>query len=92
MEDASNKPIGVAQRPKLMDLRSSQELNVHTNCSCGRGVLVILIHAIIVHCQPKVANLVKANGLACFGFEFPVQLDRILVNLADAIAHIKERQ
>ena len=59
----------------------------------GRGrVLVILVHAVPVHGQAQVAHLLEADLLPGFGLQFLVQVHRVLMDLADAVTHVEQRQ
>ncbi len=69
-----------------------QEAYIDTDRSCRRRVLVVLIHAVVVHRETQVADLGETNRLAGFLFELLVKIDRVLVYLTDAVAHIEERQ
>jgi hypothetical protein len=92
MKNSAHKSVGIAQRPELLDFSRRQKLNIDAYRLGGRGVLVVLVHAIVVHRQPKIADLFETDGLPRLCFEFMVKIHRVLVHLADAIAHIEQRQ
>ena len=84
--------VGPAHWPEFSYLVRCQELYVHADGSCGGRVLVIFIHALIVHGQPQIAHLPEAHMLAGFLLQLAVKLDRVLVNLSNAVAHVEQRQ
>ncbi len=92
MEDAADESVDVAQRPEFSDLVRRQELHVDTDRPGGGRILIVLVHAVIVHRETQIPDLLEADGLARLLFELPIQLDRVFVNLTDAVAHIEKRQ
>ena len=92
MEDAADQAVDVTHRPKFENVLWRQEANVNTDRLGSGRVLVVLVHPVVVHGEPQVANPSEADRLSGFLLEFSVKIDRILVHLADAVTHIKKRQ
>ncbi len=92
MEDAADEAVDVAERPEFGNVLGRQEADVDADGLRGRSILIVLVHAVVVHRQAQVADLAEADRLAGFLLELLVQLHRVLVDLADAVAHVEQRQ
>ena len=89
MHDSADKPVDVAHRPELKDFCRRQEADINANRLRRRCILVILVHAVLIHGKPNVADAREAYRLPGFFFEVAVQVHRVLVNLPDAVTHVE---
>jgi hypothetical protein len=89
MPPTSPSVLHRAQRPEIPDLRRRQEAHVDADGTGGRRILVILIHAVVVHREAQVADPGKAHGLTRLFLELVVEIHGVLVDLTDAIAHVE---
>ena len=53
---------------------------------------MVLVHALAAGREAQVAGHVEAHVLAGLGRQALVEIDRVLVQLADGVAHVEERQ
>ena len=90
--EGADQTVGVDQRPEVLDFLDRQHVAFHADGVRGAAVPVVLVHPILVHGQAQVTGVVEAHRLPGFILEGPVQLDRILVQLADRIGHVEQRQ
>jgi len=90
VEDAAREALGVAHRPEFADIRRRQESNVDADRSRRRRILIVLVHAIVIHRKTQIANLRESDRLTCGGLKFLVELYRILVNLPNAVTHVEQ--
>ena len=80
------------QRPQLLDTLGRDDLERHADGVGRAAVLLILVHALAAGRQAQVAGHVKAHVLAGLGRQPLVQIDRVLVQLADRVTHVEQRQ
>ena len=80
------------QRPQLFDALRGDYLERHADGVGGTAVLLVLVHALPAGCEAQVAADVEADVLAGLLRQALVQVDRVLVQLADRVAHVEERQ
>ena len=90
--DGAHQAVNVAQGPEVAHLVRFQKLHPHADGAGGGRVLTVLVHALLAHSQADVADLPEADVLTGFSLKLLIQVDRILVNLADAVAHVEQRQ
>ena len=90
--EGTDQPVGIDQRPEVLDFFDGQHVAFHADGVGGAAVPVVLVHPLFVHGQTQVAGVVEAHRLPGFVLEGAVQLDRILVQLADRIGHVEQRQ
>ena len=92
MVERADQPLVVAQRPKLGDFGRRDDLERHADRVGGTAILAILVHPLPIGGKPEVAGHVEAHVLAGFLRQGFVQIDRIFVELAHAVAHVEQRQ
>ena len=92
MVERADQPFGVAERPEPGDLRRGDDLERNPDRVGGTAVLAVLVHALLVGREPEVPRHVKTDVLAGFLGQILVEVDRIFVQLADAVAHVEQRQ
>ncbi|CAI8371084.1 MAG: Uncharacterised protein [Rhodospirillaceae bacterium] len=90
--ECANQTVGIDQRPQVLDFLDRQHVAFNADGVCGAPVPVVLVHPLLVHGKAQVTGVVEAHRLPGFVFEGAVQLDRILVQLADRIGHVEQRQ
>ena len=90
--ERADQAVHGGERPELLDLLDADQVALDAD-GLGRALVVaVLVHAVAVGRQAQVAGVVEAHGLAGLGLQLLVELDRVLVELADAVAHVEERQ
>ena len=82
----------VDERPELLDFLRRNDLERHADGVGRAAVLQVLVHAVLAGGQAQVAGHVKADVLTGFRRQALVQVDRVLVELADRVAHVEEWQ
>ena len=92
MLDRAQNAVGFAERPNLLELFRRQEFHVDADGFCDAGIIKILIHPVLRHCQTDIGDLREADIEAGLRFQRAVEINRIFVKLADGIAHVEERQ
>ena len=92
VEQCTHQAVGLTQRPQLGDLLGPDHLEGDADGVGGSAVLAVLVHALSVGGQAQVAGPVEAHRLAGLGLEPLVEVDRVLVQLADRVAHVEQRQ
>ena len=80
------------QGPEFLDLFWADDLERDADGVGGAAVFQVLVHALAVGREAQVAGHMEAHILARLSRQALVKIDRIFVQLADRIAHIKERQ
>ena len=90
--ERANEIMHGGQRPQFFDLINTNQMAFHADRLGGALIVAVFIHPVIVAGQPQVAIDVKTHCLPGFCFQLLVQLDRILVQLANRIGHVEERQ
>ena len=88
----TDQAVCVCQRPKFFDLINADQFTLNTDGLSHAFVQAILIHTLTVCGQAQVTAIMETNGLAGFGLELLVQLNGVLVKLANRVAHVKQRQ
>src|SRR3546814_1271528 len=56
------------------------------------AILLVLVHPLLVGGQAQIAGDVERDLLAGFGGKLLVEIDRVLMELPDAVAHVEQRQ
>ena len=92
MIERAHQAVGVAERPELLHLGRRDDLERHADGVRGAAILVILVHPVAICGEPQVTGDVEAHVLAGLGLERLVQIDGVFVDLADAVAHVEQRQ
>ena len=92
MANRSHQSVDVAQRPDLLDLLGGQEVDVHSDGAGHPRVLAVLVHPVAVHREADVADEPQAHVLPGLLLQGAVQLHRVLVDLADGVAHVEQGQ
>ena len=90
--EGPHQALRVAKGPEGFHLPRRQELHGHADGAGGGGVLEVLVHALLVHGETDVAHRLEAHRLAGFSLQLGVELDRVLVELPHAVAHVEQRQ
>ena len=90
--EGPHQALGVAEGPEGLHLPRRQEFHGHAYGAGGGGVLEVLVHALLVHGETDVAHRLEAHRLAGFSLQLGVEIDRVLVELPDAVAHVEQRQ
>jgi hypothetical protein len=80
------------ERPELLHLGRTDDLEGHADRVRRATVLLILVEAVARGREPQVPGRVEADVLPGLGLEALVEVDRVLVELADRVAHVEERQ
>ena len=92
MEERADQAVRLAQRPQLGDPLRPDQLERHADRIGGAAVFAVLVHPLLVGREAQVAGLVEAHGLAGLGLKRLVQIDTVFVQLANAVAHVEQRQ
>ena len=92
MEERAHQPIEVAKRPEVADLVGVEQLEGDADGVRGAAIVAVLVHPLLVGGEAEVAGAMKTHRLAGLRLQLLVEVDRVLVKLADAIAHVEERQ
>ena len=92
MEQRAHQALGLAERPQLGDFFGPDHLEGHADRIGGTTVLAVLVHALGLGGKAQIAGLVETHRLPGFGLEPLIEVDRVLVQLADRVAHVEERQ
>ena len=82
----------VHERPQRLHVGGADDLERHADRVGGAAVLVVLVHAVAARREAQVAGDVEADLLARFPGQALVEVDRVLVQLADGVAHVEQRQ
>ena len=82
----------VHERPQLGHFLRTDDPERHADRVRGAAVLVILVHPVARRREAQVAGDVEADFLPGLLRQALVEVDRILVQLADRVAHVEERQ
>ena len=90
--DGANDAIDVAERPDLLDLLRRQEAHVDADGCRDPGVVAVLVHAVRRTGEANIGNLLQADRLARLGLEALIKRDRMLMQLADRIGEVEQRQ
>ncbi len=80
------------QRPQIAHFLGSDDLEGHADGIRGAAVLLVFVHALAAGREAQIAGDVEAHVLAGFGRQPLVQIHRVLVQLADRVAHVEQRQ
>ena len=80
------------QRPQFLHARGTDDFEGHADGVGGAAILLVLVHALFAGGEAQIAGNVKAHVLAGLGVQALVQIDRVLVQLADGVAHVEQRQ
>ena len=92
MADRADQALDVAERPDFLDLPRRQELDLDPDRRRDAGILVVLVHAVAVQRETDVGDLAEADALAGLSLQRLIQRDRVLVDLADRVAHVEQGQ
>ncbi len=92
MLNGADDAIGFAQRPDILELCRCEHVDLHADRLGDTGVIHELVPAVGRAGEPDVGDLAEAGMLAGFGLELAIELHRILVNLANRIGHVEQRQ
>ena len=92
VEDGTQQSFRVAQRPKLLDLFRRDNTERNADRVRSAAVVVILLQTFLRTGKAQVARLVERNRLSRLCLQLLVQIDRILVQLPDAVGHVVKRQ
>jgi hypothetical protein len=90
--DRADDAVGLAQRPDLLHLFRCQDVDLDADRLGDAGIIHELVPAVGRTGEADVGDLREARMLAGLGFKFAIELHRILVNLADRIGHVEQRQ
>ena len=92
VEEGAHQALRVRQRPERTNLIEPDHLERHADGVRRAAIFAVLVHAVAIGREPEIAGDVKAHILPGLGFERLVEIDRVFVDLADAVAHVEERQ
>ena len=79
MHDTAYQAFGVAEGPDILDFIRGQEIHLHAEGRRYAGILVVLIHAVLVHSEADIANLAQPRVQARFFLQGLIQLHRVAV-------------
>jgi hypothetical protein len=82
-ETRADKIADVEKWPELFRFGRRQELHLHAKALGRGGEAAILDPTVLVGGKAQAAGHFPAGGLACFGFELLVEIDRVLQHLGD---------
>ena len=82
----------VHERPQRLHFGGADDLERHADGVGRAAVLVVLVHAVAARREAQVAGDVKAHFLPGLRRQALVEVDRVLVQLADRVAHVEQRQ
>jgi hypothetical protein len=82
----------LGEGPEVADFLRRNDLEGHADGVGGTAVLLVLVHAIAIGGETEVAGDVEAHVLAGLGGEALVQVHGVLVQLADRVTHVEQRQ
>ena len=80
------------QRPELLHFLRRDDLEWDADGVGGTAVLLVLVHAVTAGREAQIPGDVEAHVLSGFRRQALVEIDRILVQLPDRVAHIEQRQ
>ena len=80
------------QRPELLHFLGRDDLEGHADGVGGAAVLLILVHAVAAGREAQIPGDVEAHVLSGFCRQALVEIDGVLVQLPDRVAHIEQRQ
>ena len=92
VEEGAYQPLQVAERPEVADLVGADQLEGDADGVRRAAVVAVFVHPLLVGGEPEVAGAVEAHRLPGFRLQLLIEVDRVLVQLADAVAHVEERQ
>ena len=92
MEEGAHQAVEVAERPERADLVGADQLEGDADGVRRAAIVAVLVHPLPVGGEAEVAGAVEAHRLPGLRLELLVEVDRVLVQLADAVAHVEERQ
>ena len=80
------------QRPQIADLARADHLEGHADGIRRAAVFLVFVHAIAAGREAQISGDVETHVLAGFGGQTLVEIHRVLVQLADRVAHVEQRQ
>ena len=92
MLDGADEAIGLAERPDLLDLGRRQDVDLDADRLRDAGIVHVLVEAVLRAGEADVADLAEADMLPGLGLQLLVEADGIVVDLADRVAEVEERQ
>ena len=92
MVKRSDQPLRVAQRPERGDVLRRDDLERDTDRVGRTAVLAVLVHPLLVGRESQVSRHMEADILAGLSGQGLVEIDRVLVQLADAVTHVEQRE
>ena len=92
VEDGAHEAVEIAERPQRADLVGADQLEGDADGVRHAAVAAVLVHPLLVGGEAQVAGAVEAHRLPGLFLQLLIEVDRILVELADAVAHVEERQ
>ena len=92
MLDRADHTLRVTQRPDFLDLLGRQEVHIHADGAGNACIILIFVHPVLRRRKPDVGYLRKADIQLCLCLKARVKPDRILVQFADRIAEVEQRQ
>ena len=92
MLDRADHALSVTERPDVLDLLRRQEVHVHADGAGNACIVLIFVHPVLRRREPNVGHLRKADVQLCLRLKARVKPDRILVQFADRIAEVEQRQ
>ena len=92
MLDRAQNAVRLGQRPDVLDLVWRQEFDIDADRLGNARIILVLIHAVLAGRQTDVRDAAKADVQLRLGFQRGVEIDRILVQLADRIGQVEQGQ
>ena len=92
MLNCADETFGIAQRPDLADFLRRQEPHVHTDGLGDPCILVVLVHAVPFMARRMLETLAESHIHSGLLLKLLIEAHRVLVHLADRIAHVEERE
>ena len=80
------------ERPQFLHLLRPDDLEGHADRVRRAAVLLVLVHAVARGREAEVPGHVEADVLPGLGRQALVEVDRVLVQLPDRVAHVEERK
>ena len=92
VEEGAHQPVEVGERPEVADLVGADQLEGDADGVRGAAIVAILVHPLLIGGEPEIAGAMKTYRLAGLRLELLIEVDAVLVELADAVAHVEEWQ
>src|SRR5690606_22751437 len=92
MFDRADQTVDLDIGPAFPDFLRLEEIHLHADGLGHARVVAVLVHPIRLPRETDVGHLAEPGIHAGFVGEFLIEPDRVLVDLADRVAHVEQRQ